>query len=310
MFIFGRAGLWSAAATALAALWLSFSAPALAEDPPYPVWWSPVLELDSLEGIDARLARHIWPGDDEGLPLTKRDGENREEASAVNCIELERLVAAGFHGIASNGFGLQLYNQALCRGIEAMRRAQPAEKSYLRDFVLDEEAIHFLPPMVADSSSCDFICRHPIANEGRIPLSQFEPVTRLNTVNDHELEIWPLDWKTIVTILGRGDFNGDGLDDLMVLANGGSTSGTWSGAQVYLLSRETPGSVLRVLEAGTAMCADHQCQTDFYDPKFADALNRVAQPRSITFGVIGGEDYDVEFLRANEGPPFLVGSVR
>jgi hypothetical protein len=216
------------------------------------------------------------------------------------------LVAAGFEGIASNGFGLQLLNQALCRGIEAMRRAQPAETSYLRDFVLDEGAIHFLPPMVADSSSCDFICRHPIAKEGRIPLSQFEPVTRLNSVNDHELEIWPLDWKTIVTILGRGDFNGDGLDDLLVLANGGSMSGTWSGAQVYLLSRETPGSVLRVLEAGTAMCADHQCQTDFYDPKFADALNRVAQPRSITFGVIGGEDYDVEFLRANEGPPFLV----
>ena len=75
-------------------------------EPPYPVWWSPILELDSIEGIDARLERHIWPGDDEGLPLAKWDGENREEASAVNCIELERLVAAGFYGIGTNGFGM------------------------------------------------------------------------------------------------------------------------------------------------------------------------------------------------------------
>ncbi len=297
----------------LIALWtgLAFGSGATAADetgaePPYPVWWSPVLELDSLEGIDARLARHIWPGDDEGLPLAKWDGEIREEASAVNCIELERLVAAGFEGIASNGFGLQLYIQALCRGIEAMRRAQTAERSYLRDFVLDEEAIHFLPPMVTNSSSCEFICRHPIAKEGRIPLNQFEPVTRLNIVNDHQLEIWPLDWKTIVTILGRGDFNRDGLDDLLVLANGGSMSGTWSGAQVYLLTRETPDSVLRVLEAGLDVCADYRCQSDIEDPKFAEAAYRMSQPRSITFSVIGGEDYDVEFRRANEGPPFIV----
>lgn len=274
-------------------------------EPPYPVWWSPALELDSLDDIDAQLERAQWPNSG-GLPLAKWDGDIREEASAVNCIELERLVAAGFEGIGSNGFGIQLYTQAFCRGIEAMRRARPAETSYLRDFVLDEEAIHFLPPMLTDSSPCEFICRHPIAEEGRIPLSQFEPVTRLNIVNDHQLEMWPLDWKTIVTILGRGDFNRDGLDDLLVLANGGSMSGTWSGAQIYLLSRETPDSVLRVLEAGLDVCVDYRCQSDIEDPKFAEAAYRMSQPRSIIFSVIGGEDYDVEFRRANEGPPYIV----
>ena len=42
------------------------------------------------------------------------------------------------------------------------------------------------------------------------------------------------------------------------------------------------------------------------DPAFAGAANLAAQPRSITFGVVGGEDYNVDFVRANEGPPFLV----
>lgn len=81
---------------ALAALCLGLAEPAPAEESPYPVWWSPTLELDGLEAIDARLARHIWPGDDEGLPLSRGMGEAREETSAVNCVELERLVAAGF----------------------------------------------------------------------------------------------------------------------------------------------------------------------------------------------------------------------
>ena len=42
--------------TALFALLLALPAPATADDElPYPVWWSPVLELDSIEGIAALL---------------------------------------------------------------------------------------------------------------------------------------------------------------------------------------------------------------------------------------------------------------
>jgi len=59
--------------------------------PPYPVWWSPVLELDSLEGIDARLRRALWPGNDEGMTLYKPEGDTRLEVQAKSCNELKRL---------------------------------------------------------------------------------------------------------------------------------------------------------------------------------------------------------------------------
>jgi hypothetical protein len=268
-------------AAGLAALWLASAAPApaAAEEfeggPPHPVWWSPMLELDSLEAIDARLARHIWPGDDEGLPLAKWDGEIREEASAVNCIELERLVAAGFSGISSNDFGLQLLNQALCRGIEALGRAQPAETSYLRDFVLDEEAIHLLPAMAKISPSCDYQCRQRVANERRIPLSRFEPVIQVIVKSEEQIRIRTIDWVSIVTILGRGDFNGDGVDDLLVLINGGSMSGTWGGAELYLLSRDAPSAILFVVEALTGGCDDYQCQAAYDEPRLPSAWSAV-----------------------------------
>jgi hypothetical protein len=67
----------------MSALWLSGSSPALAEEPPYPVWWSPVLELDSLEGIDARLHRALWPGNDEGMLLITTEDGIVSEASAT-----------------------------------------------------------------------------------------------------------------------------------------------------------------------------------------------------------------------------------
>jgi hypothetical protein len=298
----------------LALAWLSPGHSAAADEPPYPVWWSPVLELDSLDGFDVRLERPIWPGDDEGLPLAKGLGEDREEASAVNCIELERLVAAGFEGIGSNGFGLQRYNQALCRGLQAMRRARPAETSYLRDFVLDEKAIHLLPAVADISPSCDYQCRQWVANERRIPLSRFEPVIGVTVKSDEEMRVQTIDWGSIVTILGRGDFDSDGLDDLLVLINGGSMSGTWGGAELYLLSRDAPDAVLFVAEALTNGCGDYQCQADYdyprvlreTDPVLAATRAQSARPRSITFGVIGGEEYPGDFLSSDAGPPFIV----
>lgn len=306
-------------AAGLAALWLASAAPApaAAEEfeggPPYPVWWSPMLELDSLESIDVQLERAQWP-ESGGLPLAKGLGEAREETSAANCIELERLVAAGFNGIGTNGFSIQLYTQALCRGIEAMRRAKPAETSYLRDFLLDEEAIHVLPAMVTANASCEFLCRQRVANERRIPLSRFEPVIKVTVRSGQEIRIQTIDWESIVTILGRGDFNGDGLDDLLVFASSGSISGTWSGADLYLLSRDVPDAVLFVAEELTNGCDDYRCDSAYdyprvlrlTDPDFAGAAKLAARPRSITYGVTGGEEYPSDFLPMNSGAPYIV----
>ncbi len=276
--------------SAVAALWLGLSAPALAtesgDEPPYPVWWSPVLELDSLEGIDARLHRALWLGDDEGMPLFKIEDDKREDVSAANCIELRLLVDKGYRGAGSHDYWVQQYLLAQCRAIELMKRARPAKRSFLRDFVLDEEAIHVLPAMVEDSSSCDFVCRQRVANERPIPLSQFTPVFRVTVTSDQEIEIRTLAIETDLSILARGDFNDDGLDDLLLLTSSGATEGTWANAEIYLLSRETPGSVLRVLDAGTATCADYQCEeaSDYPEaPKEVEA----SPPSEITIPVRG-----------------------
>ncbi len=307
----GPRKLWHIALACTLALGLSGAS---AEDGPYPVWWSPVLELDSLDHIDARLEREIWPGDAEGLPLAKTEGETRKEVSASNCLELERWVREGYHGIGSNGFALQLYNQALCRSIEMMRRAEPAERSFLHDFRLDEDSIHVLPALVNVGPPCELWCRQSLANHRRISLSRFEPVTGVAVKSDEEIKVWTIEWVAILTILARGDFNGDGLDDLLMLANTGGTVGTWGGADTFVLTRDAPGAVLTVQAQGSDRCARAECDATYdyprvlleTDPRFGAALDLPERLRPITFGVIGGDDYPMGFIPANKGPPYPV----
>ena len=57
------------------------AAAAEGESGPYPIWWSPSLELDSLDRIDARLQRPLWPDrPDSGFTVTViEDSGERED---------------------------------------------------------------------------------------------------------------------------------------------------------------------------------------------------------------------------------------
>jgi hypothetical protein len=257
-----KLGFWALAS----ALALGLSVPATADEPPYPVWWSPVLELDSLDSIDARLARKIWPGDPEGLPLMKTEGETRKEVSAPNCIELERWVGEGYSGIRTDGFGLQLYHQAICRAIEMLKQAVPARRSYLREFVLDEDAVDYLPAMAFRMPSCGYQCRQRLANERRIPLAQFEELVRIDSKGVDELELETPTMETRIAVMARGDFNADGIADMLVLSNTHATEGRGWWSDTYLLTRGAPNAVLFVLNTDEPYCRHYQCDESYDDP--------------------------------------------
>ncbi len=96
----GPRKLWHIALACTLALGLSGAS---AEDGPYPVWWSPVLELDSLDHIDARLERALWPGATQGLPLHKYEGDTELEVWANSCSEFMALTQSGYHCIGNPG---------------------------------------------------------------------------------------------------------------------------------------------------------------------------------------------------------------
>jgi hypothetical protein len=266
-FFFGKTCVWSTAAAVIAALWLGLSAPAPADEPPYPVWWSPVLELDSIEGIDARLERTFWPGIDEGMPLIKTEAGSISEVWAVNCIELKRSIEDGFHGAGSNDRAVVQYHVSVCRAMELLKRVAPARKSFIRNFAFDLTTVEILPAMVDLSPSCDFICREVVANDRRIPLSRFHDILLVQIMSETEMVYWSEDWKIRLVVLAQADFNADGVEDLLLLSKGGSISGTGSWAELFLITRSDPNQVLWIVNADQYLCPDYQCQPSYDYPE-------------------------------------------
>ncbi len=234
-------------------------------EPPSPVWWSPVLELDSLDDVEARLARVLWKQDPEGMTLYKSEGDTRTEVQANSCNELKRLVKNGYEGVGSDGYWLRQFQQAESKAIRMLKDAEAASTSYLYDFRLDSNAVNYLPAAAALKPSCFRMCREAAANDRLVPLNKIYEVKRVDALSDVEMDFWLIDWRIRLTILARADFTRDGLEDLLLLSSGGTIMGTGAWAHLFLLSRDATNTVFHVPDLDRQVYWKCDCEQAYDD---------------------------------------------
>lgn len=246
------------------------------EDEVYPIWWSPSLELDSLDQIDDRLERKFWPDQSEGIPVYKGEWPGDDQSFIDSCASYDKLRKEGYYARYNHDMKILLFHTAKCHAIEMLREANPAKKSYVRDFKLDADSINYLPALVDASASCDRLCRQYVANERRISWKEFAGLDSqsMKYEGDYVMEGEVSGSDLTLEILARADFNGDGLEDLLLMVDADAIGGTWGTTRLYLLSREKPESVLWVLDAEDEICSPvsyRPCDADYDHP---EALRR------------------------------------
>ena len=123
--------------------------------------------------------------------------------------------------------------------------------------------------MARGSASCDWVCRQYVANRDSISWADFQGYTYIGEAPGAEgLLVWGHQWwATHIAIKGRGDFDGDGWDDIMLLASYAPTPGVSDGTELFLFTRDDPDAVLRVIEPETHLCKNyHPCETSYDQP--------------------------------------------
>ena len=242
------------------------------------------MKLGNPNNIEKSLIRTFWYYAD-GLPIYKKvEGNYWDQAFATNCAELLELSADGYYAFDSGSIYYQSFYAARCRAIHLLGAARPAETSYLRDFSLTPESVAYLPAMVSVAPGCARFCRYVAANEDGVPLSEFQTVHHaevvpvdayqspldLNYLTRPFLIVWTAGWKINLEIVGRGDFDGDGVDDVLLLIDVAAMAGRQTAANVFVLTRDRADAVLRVvdgdhdrwvLDTNLAVCAIFPCGT-------------------------------------------------
>ena len=269
----GRARRLALRGALLGAL-IALAGPVHAQDAgPYPFWFPDDLGIASLDEIPAALAAPFAPGEEIQF---EHDPHARRRFGpglvwAANCNEFMTLEEDIPHWarIDNDRIGRQAeisdVHRLRCYVLRALLRARPAERSFVRDFVMDENAPDYLPRLLG--GHCRTIRAVIAANVDGVPM-RLREWERPPPDPDVETVVIEAGDETYVgrvrvqsrlyadfvkRIVGRGDFDDDGLDDLLILASfydfapvGGEARMAFRA--LIITTRTEAGAVLRATE--------------------------------------------------------------
>lgn len=221
---------------------LTVAADAKRRDPAaYPVGWSQELELATLDDVDVR-----WKRRDEVPCCDLQRGE--QTVAPTSCEQWADLRMQGYEPattLEETGDGAALIR---CGTLHLLRKAQPATRSFVRELAFDGTLLPLLPAEFATAMSRTEVQAVAAASAAGKSLLAMNPRARAKWIDD--LQCLEIDEGQGDSILlhkeAWGDFDGDGVDDLVVGVRN-LTSGSASQSRLLVLTRLAPDAPMHVI---------------------------------------------------------------
>ncbi len=180
-------------------------------------------------------------------PWETRSFKTGAEKVANNCRELLAL-PAGFEPQSEIDYRAFLHTRVRCRAIEALSTARTARVDRLGPFPLDDARLAELPaalmPVLGPRKQSDRIAKLSAAGK------TWTDVERALRITDKQGDITFVQGKesrASLEILGRGDVDGDGFEDILLLRSGSGKGGTASVTEAFVLTRKSVGGRVEVV---------------------------------------------------------------
>jgi hypothetical protein len=213
-----------------------------------PISWSPDLHLASLDDIPERLNTPLsmrgYPANMKGVDLTTEWGGNWAGKPVVRvstCSEFLKAKDAGY--LAGNNFDVKRANAFVdeCYVLYYLQNAKPAKQSFIPEGGWSREMFSELPPLFELSKA---------AREALAPgksWEEFAPDVRIVKMTSDVLEADNDGFHYEIRLLARGDFTGDGREELAVAAWISAKQGSALYCKFFILTRLSDKGPMRVV---------------------------------------------------------------
>jgi hypothetical protein len=201
----------------------------------YPVQLSPRLKASSPSDLDQQLRAAFADG-------------AAHPANARNCAEL--LALGTRDGDASGGAREHLEQRSTlmqCTILQELRNAAPSRSSFVDTLNWDGSVWPLLPPQLAINVSNEKISAALAAAAAGKSWSDTDQSATATADGPDRVMVKGNGFIVRLVLWGRGDLNGDGVQDLLVQTLDTLTEGTYRYARLYILTRKTANGKLSVV---------------------------------------------------------------
>jgi hypothetical protein len=209
---------------------------------PYPVRWTSAVGPASRQALEAKVKAPV-----KKLRRSKIYLHLEGEPEIRTCSDYARALKDGWSESINNyEIAIESFFKEQCDVPWLLLAARPSRVSYVRGFKLDEHALDLIPPPSQWSSPGV----EDVAEGKGLSWKQQDPELKVTGKKVNEITVESEGDRKILEIKGFGDFNGDGIEDVLLFEASYSIGGSGRYYTPVILTRLAPGGPIKVFEVG------------------------------------------------------------
>lgn len=212
----------------------------------YPVSWTSdlcigagCLQLKSLQDIPALLQS-------QDVAEVRYINTQNQIVTAKTCQDYFDFIHAGFVPLNNRAIAAESDFKETCDSLTALYHMRPAAVSYLRNFNLKKD-YGTLPAAIVFPKFGD-AARPPLGEVSTAYPDSQANLLNLSDPNNIELTTRAGGMMANMSVLGWGDFNGDGIDDMLIFIAQTALKGSDQYYSIYILTRYSQNGPFVVLK--------------------------------------------------------------
>lgn len=210
--------------------------------PSYPLSWTSEVKIKDLNDLDSLFDKPVDMSracEDCSLELTNGKDENRK-VKITTCREFFDEKYKNFYTYTTYDITMESWFMLECNTLKFLKNSTPSKVSYLSDFVLSEDTIKYLPAMLV----CWFYGSEEVSEIMNKTLKDLEPKLKVKVKDKFNLDLEYDDTSNTIKLLAWGDFNHDGIEDVLLFLTHHYISGTGRFYESVALTRLEKNSKL------------------------------------------------------------------
>ncbi len=180
---------------------------------------------------------------DWGYELELRSA-SADTKSVSNCKDLANASSAGFTAAKAYEYGAFKAYLIQCRTWSEMAKLAASKRSYISKFKLDNSFPSLAPSALA------FVISNESAEKAKTlsTWDEADRIQRTQVASPVRAEYFDAtDGFQVITIVAKGDYNADGIEDIVIEKENSVLSGSYSSSHGYVLTRMSEQALFSVL---------------------------------------------------------------
>ncbi|MGR5137618.1 ATPase [Vibrio sp. ED002] len=164
--------------------------------------------------------------------------------SVSNCKDLATANSAGFTAAKAYEYGAFKAYLTQCQTWSEMAKLAASKRSYISKFKLDDSFPSLAPSALA------FVISNESAEKAKTlsTWDEADHIQRTQVASQLRAEYFDAtDGFQVITIVAKGDYNADGIEDIVITKENSVLSGSYSSSHGYVLTRMSEQSLFTVL---------------------------------------------------------------